>query len=138
MNLVDVTIFHTYVHIYTICIHHSVINQHYSFTTVPRIEVFSSLAPECVILVSSVSSISKANRVSSASEITFYSHNRHLFYSHLHRLLRISLSLCHFVTLTPEKRSIRINNIAITGISYFKFNDERKIPLIKFFDQSNN
>lgn len=68
------------------CTCRSAINRRYSLMTVPRTEVFSSLAPECVTLAWSASSISKANRVSSASEIRFYSLNkRHSFHSRLVR-----------------------------------------------------
>jgi len=81
----------------------------YFLMTVPRTEVFSSLAPECVIFAPSASSISKANRVSSASEIRFYFLSRRLFHSHLRALLptsgpSLSLSLSLSLFLRQKTR----------------------------------
>lgn len=78
------------------------INRHYGLVTVPRTEVFSSLAPECVILAWSASSISKANRVSSASEICSFLLSQTLFVSvvcTVYALFHLSHSHSHFHSL---------------------------------------
>lgn len=112
--------------------------------TVPRTKVFSSLAPECVIFASSASSISKANRVSSASEIRFYSFRRDSFCSHLYCL---HFALSFYPSLSPifiKKCGSNISSVATAAVDYnnlkknqfalnYKYYDKREIYTEHFY-----